>query len=203
MRGERIIEVMSVFVSRAVSAPPSQDRADIFARGEAAVLVVADGAGGTGDGAAAAELVLERVREAVLDVEFDLLTPARWTEFLRELGPAVTRVGESTVVIVVLVPGMLVWATAGDSEAWLIGPTTDARLTEISPRLGSGLEAPKAGARGGLSERLVVGTDGLFRHAPKDEILRLVRTETFWAVADALVTLAGNADDVAVLVAEP
>ena len=81
------------------------------------------------------------------------------------------------VSIVVLVPGMLVWASAGDSEAWLVGTTTDSRLTEISPRLGSGREAPKAGTRGGLAERLVVGTDGLFRHAPEGEILRLVRAE--------------------------
>ena len=35
-----------------------------------------------------------------------------------------------------------------------------------------------------------------------DGILRVVRSEKFGAVADALVALAGDADDVAVLVAE-
>jgi serine/threonine protein phosphatase PrpC len=194
---------MSFFVSRALSASPSQDRADVFARGEAAVLVVADGAGGTGDGGAAAELALDRVREAVLDVDFDLLSPPGWARFLRELGPSVARAGETTIVIVVLVPGMLVHASAGDSEAWLVGPGSVTRLTEMSPRLGTGRESPKVGARGALAERLVVATDGLFRHAPEAGILRVVRSEKFGAVADALVALAGNADDVAVLVAEP
>lgn len=193
---------MSFFVSRAVSRAPSQDRADVFARGEAAVLVVADGAGGTGDGGAAADLVLERVRDAVLDAQFDLLSPARWTRLLRDIAPAVARAGETTVVIVVLVPGMLVYASAGDSEAWLVGVSTDTRLTTPSPRLGSGREAPHAGARGELSERLIVATDGLFRHAAKEGILRIVRTEKFGAVADALVALADGSDDVAVLVAE-
>jgi serine/threonine protein phosphatase PrpC len=115
----------------------------------------------------------------------------------------VGRVGESTIVIVVLVPGMLVHASAGDSEAWLVGPTSVTRLTEISPRLGTGRESPKVSARGALTERLVVATDGLFRHAPEAEILRVARSEKFGAVADALVALAGGADDVAVLVAEP
>lgn len=193
---------MSFFVSRAVSPAPSQDRADVFARGEAAVLVVADGAGGMGDGGAAADLVLDRVREAVLDEELDLLSPPRWSSLLLELAPAMARVGETTVVIVVLVPGMLVHASAGDSEAWLVGADTVTRLGATSPRLGSGREAPQVGARGPLRERLVVATDGLFRHAPRDGILRVARGEKFGAVADALVALADGSDDVAVLVAE-
>ena len=193
---------MSFFVSRAVSRAPTQDRADIFARGETAVLVVADGAGGIGDGAAAADLVLERARDIVLDPNFDLLAPTRWTTWMKELGAEVKRVGESTVVVVVLTPGMLVHASAGDSEAWIVEPTGVVKLTKRTPRLGSGSEAPHVAARGELAGRLVVATDGLFRHAPHEEILRLVRTEKFGAVGDALVALAGNADDVAVLVAE-
>ena len=193
---------MSFFVSRAVSPAPTQDRADVFARGDAAVLVVADGAGGMGDGAAAADLVLDHVRDAVLAVDFDLLAPARWTQLLRELAPTVARVGETTVVVVVLVPGMLVHASAGDSEAWLVEPANVVRLGSSSPRLGSGRESPQAGARSALSGRLIVATDGLFRHAPKDEILRVARTAKFNAVADALIALADGSDDVAVLVAE-
>lgn len=187
---------MSVFVSRAVSPGSSQDRADVFARGEAAVLVVAGGV--------AAELVLDRVREAALDVDFDLLAPARWGRLLEETGPAVKRVGESTVAIVALVPGRLVHASAGNSEAWLVGPSDVVKLTETTPRLGSGREAPHAGARalGATWEgRLVVASDGLFRHVAEAALLRVVRTEKFGRVGDALVELAG-ARGVAVLVAE-
>lgn len=194
---------VSFFVSRAVSPAPSQDRADIFARGETAVLVVADGAGGVGDGTSAADLVLDRVRAAVLDAGFDLLAPARWTTFLKELGAAVKRAGESTIVVVVLAPGMLLHASAGDSEAWLVLADDVAKLTRSTPRLGSGRESPDVGVRGAWEGRVVIATDGLFRHAPHDELVRIVRTERFGRVGDALVALAGSADDVAVLVAEP
>lgn len=199
---------MSFFVSRAVSrrapdaAGTSQDRADVFARGEAAVLVVADGAGGVGDGGAAADLVLERVKDAVLDPSFDLLAPARWTQLLVEIEPTVKKVGESTVVVVVLVPGMTVCASSGDSEAWIVGPNGIEKLTKNTPRLGSGRVAPHVSARGNWEGRLIVASDGLFRHAAHDAIANIVRAEKFGRVGDVLVELAGTADDVAVLVAE-
>jgi PPM family protein phosphatase len=205
---------MSFFVSRATatSRPEgSQDRADVFARGETAVLVVADGAGGLGGGAAASEAVLERVRDAVLDVDVDLLAPTSWVRLLRELDSALVAgsVGETTALIVVLASGATLCVSAGDSEAWLVGAAGIDRLSERATRarLGSGRARPVSTLRGELEGRLVVASDGLFRHVPQERIVTLVREERFGRVADALVDAARSpigtlADDVAVLVAE-
>lgn len=199
---------MGFFVQRAVSpagARPSQDRADVFARGETAVLVVADGAGGVGDGGAAADAIIDAVRAAVLDADVDLLAPATWARLLVEQDRALVGLGgETTAVVVVLADGMLVHASAGDSEAWIVRPNDVERLTAGTDRarLGTGRARPAAAARKELDGRLVVASDGLFRHVDAAAIEEALRTLRFGGVADALIALTHGEDDVAVLVAE-
>lgn len=203
---------MSFFVVRATAASgvTSQDRADVFARGETAVLVVADGAGGRGDGAVAADAVLEHVRDVVLDPTFDLARPTSWCALFLELDRSIAAFGETTAVVVVLAPGMLLHVHAGDSEAWIVRDRDVEPLTrhgEARARLGSNQAKPFAAVRGGLDGRLVVATDGLFRHAAADDIVALARRERFGGLADALVALprlpsGAWPDDVAVLAAE-
>lgn len=142
----------------------------MFARGAAAVLVVADGS--------AADLVLERARDAALDEAVDLLTPKSWIERID---------GSSSAAIVVLVPGKLVHALVGASQAWLVGPSDVARLTG-------------AGVRGDWEGRLVMATGGLFERVPETTILRLMRAEKFGRVSDSLLEILEG--DAAVLVAE-
>ena len=43
---------------------------------------------------------------------------------------------------------MLLHASAGDSEAWLVLADDVAKLTRSTPRLGSGRESPDVGVRG-------------------------------------------------------
>lgn len=196
---------MSFFVSRAVTG--GQDRADIFARGDVAVLAVADGAGGLGDGNAAADLAMTRIREAVLDPGFDLLHPLAWARAFEALDRDVGKVGETTAIIVGLSPGMTIACSAGDSEAWLARTDDVVKLVKRTPRLGSGRVAPDCVVRGELDGRLVVGSDGLFRHVASDKLVAHLRTAPWAGLADSLVELArlpsGEfADDVAVLVAE-
>jgi serine/threonine protein phosphatase PrpC len=203
---------MGFFVNRATADARferSQDRADVFARGDAAVLVVADGAGGLGDGGPAAQSLLDRARDAVLDASFDLLSPTAWERLFADVDRALTS-GETTAVVVVLVPGMVLCTCAGDSEAWIVGPRGVTRLTSHAARarLGSRRAKPVSVVRGALEGRLVVASDGLFRHVPEADIVETMQKEPFGRVADALIARArlpsGDlADDVAVLVAEP
>jgi len=103
----------------------------------------------------------------------------------------------------VLVPGMLVHASAGDSEAWIVRADDVERLTKRSPRLGSRQATPSAAGRRGLDGRLIVASDGLFRNVAAETIVARTRTERFGAIGDALIELARPlADDIAVLVAE-
>ena len=201
---------MSFFVSRAAAgaADRSQDRGDIFARGDAAVLAVADGAGGAGDGHRAADALLERVRDATLDPAFDLLAPSRWQELFVSVDHALHGVGETTAIVVVLAPGVVVCTASGDSEAWIVGRDVDALTANVDrARLGSRGAKPSSMIGPELEGRLVVASDGLFRHVPRERIVEVVRRERFGAVADALVACArlpsgGLHDDVVVLVAE-
>jgi serine/threonine protein phosphatase PrpC len=209
---------MSFFVTRAAAASRpegSHDRADVFARGDTAVLVVADGAGGLAGAAAASDVFVDRVRDVVLDATFDLLAPSGWERLFRDVDVdlALRSAGETTAVVVVLAIGMLVCTVAGDSEAWLMRPTEVDPLDSLTAgasraRLGSGRARPSSALRGRLEGRLVVATDGLFRHVAKDHLLAILRQSRFGSVADALVDAARSpsgdlADDIAVLVAEP
>ncbi len=208
---------MSFFIARAAaSSRPegSHDRADVFARGDVAVLVVADGAGGLVGAAAASETILERTRTVVLDPTFDLLAPSFWERLFRDVDAelASRSAGETTALVVVLAPRILLCTVAGDSEAWLVRAAAVERLTESASRarLGSGHARPVTVLRGELElgDRLVAATDGLFRHVSEDRLLAILRRERFGGIADALVEAARSpsgtlADDVAVLVAEP
>ncbi len=203
---------MSVLVTRATAAKgprSSRDRADVFARGVVAVLVVADGAGG--DGGAAADRFLTAARDAVLDGAFDLEATSSWRRLFEDVDRGLARdaIGETTGVVVVIGGANALVASSGDSETWRLSAGRFERLagTGSRARLGTGAAAPELVAIGGDAERLLVATDGLFRHAPGARIEELVRTSPFGAVADALVAAArlpagALADDVAVLVAE-
>lgn len=182
----------------------------MFARGDVAVLALADGAGGTGDGAKAADVVLERVRDAVLDPDFDLLAPARWYDLLVQIDRALEGIGETTAAIVVLAEGMSICAAAGDSEVWLIDESTASKLTAHvdRTRLGSGRAKPLSAACPELHDRVIIASDGLFRHVAEARILDIARHEHVLRAASMLAESArlpsgALSDDVAVLVAEP
>ncbi|MBX3191484.1 MAG: SpoIIE family protein phosphatase [Labilithrix sp.] len=200
---------MALVVARALAPAGaiSQDRADVFARGETAVLVVADGAGGVARGGAAADLFFDSVRSAVLDDAFDLLAARRWEDLFANADRELRAIGETTAVVVAQAPGVIVCVASGDSEAWIVRPDDVERLTGgASRRLGGGA-SPRSVVRGELDGRLVVATDGLFRHVAEAAILALLRDRPFGGLADALIEAArmpsgALADDIAVLVAE-
>jgi hypothetical protein len=100
----------------------NEDRAEVFEHGDVLVVVVADGVGGMGGGAAASDAVLVAVRAALSKPAFDVRAATSWANVLEgvDMQLAKTMVGETTAVIVVVGPDGLVGASAGDSEAWVI-----------------------------------------------------------------------------------
>ena len=62
----------------ASSRQSSEDRAEVFERGDELVVVVADGAGGLRGGAAASDALVEAARAAVLDASFELFDVEGW-----------------------------------------------------------------------------------------------------------------------------
>jgi serine/threonine protein phosphatase PrpC len=179
-----------------------QDRATVTELGNDIMIVVADGAGGTGNGAVAAQAIVDAVCARAGETRDLAVLLAELDRDAVLLGH-----GQSTAVALVVGPGGIGGASVGDSGAWLVGDNEIVDLTEHQvrkPLVGAGCipVAFDAGALDGGT--LVVGTDGLFRYAKRDDIARLAREPDLAAAARALVDrvrlpTGGLQDDVAVV----
>ena len=157
----------------------NEDRAEVFDFGDRLVAVVVDGAGGTGGGHQAAEIVVERVRASaehlrdapgiaavlrVLDLE------------LFRTGPA----GECAGLLVVINDGRVQGASVGDCEAWAVGKHAVDVLTQNQvrkPLLGTG-EATVMPFIASLPATLMLATDGLTKYAAHDRVMVQLRSDT-------------------------
>lgn len=147
-----------------------EDRAEVIALERGMAVVVADGAGGSGNGAHAAETVVRLFRGWVLTI-IDVENEKIWTEFLEETDVAMSRdpdFGESTAVVLLLTDGWIRGASVGDSEAWFLdegGHSTDLTAHQRrKPLPGGGAARPVAFSMRHEGGTLVVGTDGLFKY---------------------------------------
>ncbi len=180
------------------------------------IIVVADGAGGTGGGEIAAQAICNSVL-----AEFRAHTRAsedtRWGAFLLELDRKMLRTcqgGQTTAVVIDIHNGRITGASVGDSQAWLVTDISTQDLTrhqQRKPLLGSS-EANPIGIQpiymnGRIPGRLLMGSDGLFKYAQPDRIASLARgADLDKAVTDLVdaVRLKSGAlpDDVAVVLCE-
>lgn len=188
---EYAIEVVS-------ASGAGQDRAAVVMRGDQLLIVVADGAGGSGNGAHAAQTIVEAVRGA---------TNEDWSSLLLELEP--TLEGESTAVIVTFGGDRVVGVSVGDSGAWWIDGAGIIDLTEKQirkPLVGADCSPFAFRVRGLERGTLLVASDGLFNYAQPDDIARVALGADLNAAARGLVDLvrlptSALQDDVSVVLA--
>ncbi|MCB9751185.1 MAG: SpoIIE family protein phosphatase [Myxococcales bacterium] len=178
---------MDFLVSRLVAPAVTgrgQDRAACFAFPGRVVLALADGAGGMGGGAWAADAVIEAVSASAAARRDD------WAVVLRELDARLADAGRTTAVVVELRGGSLSGASVGDSEAWRFGAST-IELTakqRRKPLLGSGRARPvslRGAAR--VGDVVLLASDGLLRYASRPQLEARARGG---ARPDALLELA-------------
>jgi serine/threonine protein phosphatase PrpC len=171
------------------------------------LVALADGAGGTGGGAAAAERLITFVtklsQEAASTDWFEALCA-----FDDELS-ARPMSGQTTGIVAFIDNERVRGASVGDSSAWLIAPSRG--MTDLTtrqrrkPLLGSGEALPVEFEVERLGNRVLLGSDGLFKYAPVDRICALATRGTVAEAANALancVRLQSGAfhDDVAVVI---
>lgn len=164
-----------------------EDRIEILTEGERTLIVVADGAGGTGDGRTAAETVIRETRAGYASIDSSL----GWSRFLSQVDLRVTS-GETTAVVVDIRPDRILGASVGDSCAWIIdGPDiTDLTRTQIrKPLLGSQAAKPAPFWHGPLTGVLLVGSDGFFDYAKPDQLTPLIARSDFFAIPRACLDL--------------
>jgi serine/threonine protein phosphatase PrpC len=179
-----------------------EDRIDVITDGERTLIVVADGAGGAGDGHIAAETVIRETHANYPAIG----SSTDWSQFLSQLDFRIPA-GETTAVIVDVYPDRILGASVGDSCAWVIdGPDIiDLTRTQIrKPLLGSHAAKPAPFWHGSLDGVLLVGTDGFFDYAKRDQITPLIGRTEFFAVPRACIDMvrlpSGNLwDDTAIV----
>jgi serine/threonine protein phosphatase PrpC len=149
-----------------------EDRVHVEQCGSRTLAVVADGAGGTGAGAAAAvmacSIAAERLRTQGAG------TAEVWARCLYQVDQALVQTGgQCTAVVVEISEGRVFGASVGDSGAWLLNGKAVIDLTENQhrkPLLGSDEAMPMAFGPIEFSGRLLIATDGLFKYATESEI---------------------------------
>lgn len=184
-----------------------QDRAIAVRVAGGYLVALADGAGGTGNGAIAADRLMAYVTKLAPDA-----ATADWFEVLCEFDYELStgRTGGETTGIVALVDDARVrGACVGDSAAWLV--STSREMVDMTahqrrrPLLGSGEALPvefEALHEGG---RVLLATDGLLKYAEADQICAIVARGTAADAVNQLVDLVrlptgGFHDDVAVVI---
>jgi serine/threonine protein phosphatase PrpC len=184
-----------------------QDRAIAIPAAGGYLVCVADGAGGTGNGAVAAERLIAFVtklsQEAASADYFAALCAFDDELSTHALG------GQTTGIIAFIDSERVRGASVGDSLAWLIslsGGMTDMTARQRRrPLLGSGEALPVQFEEERRGDRVLLASDGLFKYALVDQICTLATRGAVAASASALancVRLPSGAlpDDVAVVI---
>lgn len=184
-----------------------QDRALAIPCDSGYLVAIADGAGGTGGGAAAADrligLIAKLAPEAATTDWFAALCTFDDELFTRPLS------GHTTGVVAFIDCARIAGASVGDSAAWLISPsgeTTDLTARQRRrPLLGSGEALPVQFEAERRGHRVLLASDGLLKYASIDRICTLARSGTVaqaaGALADCVRLPSGTLqDDVAVVV---
>jgi hypothetical protein len=164
-----------------------EDRVKVVECDGGVVIAVADGAGGRGAGAEAAETVIREVTAAA-SLERDA---EGWCEVLRQTDHRIGA-GESTCVVVARSARGIVGAGAGDSRAWLLENDGIIDLTAgqfRKPLLGTGEAQPVGFSHPPSPGLLLACTDGFCNYIRRDTLLREILWIDFAVLACRLVEM--------------
>lgn len=154
-----------------------EDRVAVFTQDARTVVVVADGAGGTGAGDVAALAVIREIESAYLNIH----SANEWASLLRQIDCRISD-GETTAVVVDVRSIGIAGASVGDSRAVIVKDGMISELTanqKRKPLIGTGMAEPTGFACPPLDGLLLLGSDGLFNYAKPNAILACVAKTDF------------------------
>jgi len=198
------------FATATESGERDEDRIALRQTPDGIVLIVADGAGGVGGGAAAAQTVCDVLARVPTDAR---RSPLDWVAALQKADRAMMSSPEGglTTAVALETSGIAVFgASVGDSGAWIIDAQGIVDLTQHQfrkPLLGDGEAYPVPFGPIAVHGRLLVATDGLLKYAPRAELARCALEDPVEKAVQCLVDSVrlrsgGLQDDVAVAVIE-
>lgn len=161
---------------------------------------IADGAGGTGQGAYASAYIIEVFKELTrID---GINAPDDFESFLRKVDIELlnkSQGSEATAIVGKVIDGVIVGASVGDSEAWIFNLEYDYELTSmqhLKPLLGSGKSVPIGFGPMYMEKYFLLGSDGLFKYANRNEIKSLLSSDCeAMQIADLAKKATGNLQD--------
>jgi serine/threonine protein phosphatase PrpC len=177
--------------TRVESGGRGEDRLAIEQADDRTLIAVADGAGGTGRGASAAETICSM---AIAAFRRGARSADSWVAELLTIDGALFRAGQGgqAAVVVVEIQGSEVrGASVGDSGCWAIDPIGSVDLTAAQnrkPLLGSGAAMPTGVGPTTAPARLLIATDGLLKYCPRAEIDRIAAKGALQEAVDALIS---------------
>jgi serine/threonine protein phosphatase PrpC len=167
---------MLTIAHKVESGVRGEDRVLVEHFGSRTLAVVADGAGGTGSGAAAAAKVCSMAAQRLRAQSTG--TAEDWARCLYEVDQALAQNGgQCAAVVVEISEGKVFGASVGDSGAWMLNGKSVVDLTKSQhrkPLLGSDEAMPMVFGPVELTGRLLIATDGLFKYASENEIAQRV-----------------------------
>jgi PPM family protein phosphatase len=169
----------------------SEDRAEVIAHPSGLGIIVADGAGGTSGGGAAADTAVMWAKALLSDAQ-RLPDSAQWASFLSTLDYQISSGdgGQTTAVVASVTEEGVCGASVGDSAAWILNESGVVDLTAgqvRKPLVGTGSAKPVAFHAELLGGTLLLATDGLIKYAPRDEIRHLAMGMDLSAAARKLI----------------
>ncbi len=192
--------------SKVESGGMGQDRVGVVRLELGLLLALSDGAGGWGDGARAAERVVQALTTSAGRPD------VVWAEVLSALDADLARagIGEATAIVIEVSASGLRGASIGDSAAFLVH---DGRLDELTrdqrrkPLLGSGAARAVSFERLDWQGRLLLVSDGIDKYVARAELGRLALRESIAESIDAIVSSArlpsgALHDDVSIVLCE-
>jgi hypothetical protein len=164
---------MNEFETAKIVVPHSgqcQDRVAVKEYDSGIVVVIADGAGGSGSGDVAARTVIAEV-DAAASLDHDA---EAWCDLLRQVDQRIPA-GESTCIVFSISREGIVGSSVGDSQLWRIQHDEIENLTinqVRKPLLGSGDAKPVAFTCPDVTGLLLASTDGFCNYIRKERFLR-------------------------------
>ncbi len=172
-----LVEMLTISMASLASGRKNQDRIARIHLPDADVLLVADGAGGVGGGARAAQMLVNALPTASSMLARN---PEACVDWLSDMDDELFRdseAGESTAVVLVISISTIFGASVGDSRAWLVHAGRYADLTvgqARKPLLGSGRATVTAIGPSSWRGMLLMGTDGLFNYVSAKRLAAFV-----------------------------
>lgn len=183
--------MISKFYTEGASSA-NQDRGVIINLDNCLVFIISDGAGGLGGGEKAAEIVIEEGK----NIDKHYLGHADtffWADMLSQIDQKVyndREAGEATAIIIITDGKIILGASVGDSEAWIINGNKTVDLTSRQvrkPIIGSGSACPIPFGPVEFNGTLIMATDGLFKFTSMEKIQQTIATHEIEKSGFALI----------------